>query len=72
MALLCLVEQITWATTFVIKLQNYLTMKKTLFFISIGVITLFLSSCADMTSQDWRDVEQGLNQLNCSLYQVGC
>jgi|TARA_B110000093_G_scaffold102399_1_gene110097 PBP1b-binding outer membrane lipoprotein LpoB len=47
-------------------------MKKTLFYISIAVITLFLSSCADMTSQDWRDVEQGLNQLNCSLYQVGC
>jgi len=47
-------------------------MKKILFYVSIGVVTLFLSSCANMTSQDWRDVEQGLNQLNCSLYQVGC
>ena len=23
-----------------------------------------------MTAQDWRDLEQGLNQLNCALYQV--
>ena len=57
---------------FVIKLWNYLKMKKILFYTSIGVATLFLSSCANMTAQDWRDVEQGLNQLNCSLYQVGC
>ena len=31
---------------------------------------LLLTSCANMTAQDWRDIEQGLNQLNCSLYQV--
>ena len=47
-------------------------MKKVIACISIGILTLFLSSCANMTAQDWRDVEQGLNQLNYSLYQVGC
>ncbi|MDA9188559.1 hypothetical protein N9O37_00155 [Candidatus Pelagibacter sp.] len=47
-------------------------MKKKYFYISLVVLLLSLNSCANMTAQDWRDIEQGLNQLNCSLYQTGC
>jgi len=47
-------------------------MKKKYLYISLAVLLLSLSSCANMTAQDWQDLEQGLNQLNCSLYQTGC
>lgn len=47
-------------------------MIKKYFYISLVVFLLSLNSCANMTAQDWRDIEQGLNQLNCALYQTGC
>ena len=33
---------------------------------------LSLSSCANMTAQDWKEIEMGLKALNCSLYQTDC
>jgi hypothetical protein len=45
---------------------------KNFLFLILLISLISLNSCANMTAQDWRDIEQGLNQLNCSLYQVGC
>jgi hypothetical protein len=46
--------------------------KKKIKVLMLLIIFSSLTSCANMTAQDWRDIEQGLNQLNCSLYQTGC
>ena len=35
-------------------------------------ICLSLNSCANMTAQDWKDIEQGLRGINCALYQTDC
>jgi len=38
----------------------------------LAICLTFLNSCANMTAQDWQDLSDGLNQLNCGLYGVGC
>ena len=38
----------------------------------LAICFTFLNSCANMTAQDWNAVSDGLNQLNCALYGVGC
>ena len=46
-------------------------MSKFKFFKKISILSVFLisiSSCADMTAQDWQDISRGLNDLNNALY----
>ena len=46
-------------------------MNKFKFFKKISILSVFLisiSSCADMTAQDWQDISRGLNDLNNALY----
>ena len=46
-------------------------MNKFKFFKKISILSVFLisiSSCADMTAQDWQDLSRGLNYLNNALY----
>ena len=38
----------------------------------LAICLTFLNSCANMTAQDWNALSDGLNQLNCGLYGVGC
>ena len=38
----------------------------------LAICLTFLNSCANMTAQDWNNLSDGLNQLNCGLYGVGC
>ena len=38
----------------------------------LAICLTFLNSCADMTARDWQNLSDGLNQLNCGLYGVGC
>ena len=50
-------------------LLNLLMIKK---LILLMFICLSLNSCANMTAQDWKDIEQGLRGINCALYQTDC
>ena len=46
-------------------------MNKFKIFRKISILSVFLisiSSCADMTAQDWQDISRGLNDLNNALY----
>ena len=46
-------------------------MNKFKFFKKISILSVFLfsiSSCADMTAQDWQNISRGLNDLNNALY----
>ena len=38
----------------------------------LAICMTLLNSCANMTAQDWNNVSDGLSQLNCALYGVGC